>query len=228
MSSFSFSEATASKDLTPGTVVWPESKHTTHYSIVDLEGNAVSVTTTLNGNYGSKVFVEEGGFFLNNEMDDFSIKTGTPNMYGLIGGVANKIASNKRMLSSMTPTIVEEDGKLALILGSPGGSSIITSVLQVILNVFEFDMNIKDAVRFPRFHHQWMPDYIKLEPNAFNDEVIKELTLKGYHINNEKDEFIGRVNAIKINSRDNIVPAADPRGDNAEASMWTQAIYVNQ
>ena len=219
MSSFSFSEATASKDLTPGTVVWPESKHTTHYSIVDLEGNAVSVTTTLNGNYGSKVFVEEGGFFLNNEMDDFSIKTGTPNMYGLIGGVANKIASNKRMLSSMTPTIVEENGKLALILGSPGGSSIITSVLQVILNVFEFDMNIKDAVRFPRFHHQWMPDYIKLEPNAFNDEVIKELTLKGYHINNEKDEFIGRVNAIKINSRGNIVPAADPRGDNAEASM---------
>ena len=228
MSSFSFSEATASKDLTPETVVWPESKHTTHYSIVDLEGNAVSVTTTLNGNYGSKVFVEEGGFFLNNEMDDFSIKTGTPNMYGLIGGVANKIASNKRMLSSMTPTIVEENGKLALILGSPGGSSIITSVLQVILNVFEFDMNIKDAVRFPRFHHQWMPDYIKLEPNAFNDEVIKELTLKGYHINDEKDEFIGRVNAIKINSRGNIVPAADPRGDNAEASMWTQATYINQ
>ena len=228
MSSFSFSEATASKDLTPGTVVWPESKHTTHYSIVDLEGNAVSVTTTLNGNYGSKVFVEEGGFFLNNEMDDFSIKTGTPNMYGLIGGVANKIASNKRMLSSMTPTIVEENGKLALILGSPGGSSIITSVLQVILNVFEFDMNIKDAVRFPRFHHQWMPDYIKIEPNAFNDEVIKELTLKGYHINDEKDEFIGRVNAIKINSRGNIVPAADPRGDNAEASMWSQATYINQ
>ena len=228
MSSFSFSEATASKDLTPETVVWPETKHTTHYSIVDLEGNAVSVTTTLNGNYGSKVFVEEGGFFLNNEMDDFSIKTGTPNMYGLIGGVANKIASNKRMLSSMTPTIVEENGKLALILGSPGGSSIITSVLQVILNVFEFDMNIKDAVRFPRFHHQWMPDYIKLEPNAFNDEVIKELTLKGYHINDEKDEFIGRVNAIKINSRGNIVPAADPRGDNAEASIWTQATYINQ
>ena len=228
MSSFSFSEATASKDLTPGTVVWPESKHTTHYSIVDLEGNAVSVTTTLNGNYGSKVFVEEGGFFLNNEMDDFSIKTGTPNMYGLIGGVANKIASNKRMLSSMTPTIVEENGKLALILGSPGGSSIITSVLQVILNVFEFDMNIKDAVRFPRFHHQWMPDYIKLEPNAFSDEIKEELTLKGYHINNEKDEFIGQVNAIKINSRGNIVPAADPRGDNAEASMWTQATYINQ
>ena len=228
MSSFSFSEATASKNLNPGTVVWPESKHTTHYSIIDSEGNAVSVTTTLNGNYGSKVFVEEGGFFLNNEMDDFSIKTGMPNMYGLIGGDANKIASNKRMLSSMTPTIVEENGKLALILGSPGGSSIISSVLQVILNVFEFDMNIKDAVHFPRFHHQWMPDYIKLEPNAFSDEVIKELTLKGYHINNKKDEFIGRVNAIKINPRGNIVPAADPRGDNAEASMWTQATYINQ
>lgn len=228
MSSFSFSEATASKDLNPGTVVWPESKHTTHYSIIDSEGNAVSVTTTLNGNYGSKVFVEEGGFFLNNEMDDFSIKAGMPNMYGLIGGDANKIASNKRMLSSMTPTIVEENGKLALILGSPGGSSIISSVLQVILNVFEFDMNIKDAVHFPRFHHQWMPDYIKLEPNAFSDEVIKELILKGYHINNKKGEFIGRVNAIKINPRGIIVPAADPRGDNAEASMWTQATYINQ
>ena len=212
MSSFSFSEATASKDLTPGTVVWPESKHTTHYSIVDLEGNAVSVTTTLNGNYGSKVFVEEGGFFLNNEMDDFSIKTGTPNMYGLIGGVANKIASNKRMLSSMTPTIVEENGKLALILGSPGGSSIITSVLQVILNVFEFDMNIKDAVRFPRFHHQWLPTRVIAEPFALSPDTRAVLEAKGH------EELIQLPSAFELGDANSVMRTeqgyegmADPR-----------------
>lgn len=224
MSSFRFSNATASKDVNPGTIVWQESDETTHYSIVDLEGNAVSVTTTLNGNYGSKVFVEEGGFFLNNEMDDFSIKPGEANMYGLIGGNANKIAPNKRMLSSMTPTIVEENGALALILGSPGGSSIITSVFQVILNVFEFNMDVKQAVHFPRFHHQWIPEYIDLEPNAFSVDITTELAKKGYLIDRTRDRFIGRVDAIKINPNGTIIPAADPRGDDAEATLITSEI----
>ena len=225
MSSFSFSKATASKDLNPGNIFWQESDQTTHYSIVDLEGNAVSVTTTLNASYGSKLFVEDGGFFLNNEMDDFSIKTGVANMYGLIGGESNKIAPNKRMLSSMSPTIVEENGELALILGSPGGSSIITSVLQVILNVFEFDMGIKQAVNAPRFHHQWLPEYIDLEPNTFNSEIIQGLTKKGYLIDRKRDRLIGRVDAIRITPDRDIIPAPDPRGDDAEATIITTQHY---
>jgi gamma-glutamyltranspeptidase/glutathione hydrolase len=219
MSSFSFNNATPSRDLNPGNIIWQESDQTTHYSIIDLEGNAVSVTTTLNGNYGSKLFVEEGGFFLNNEMDDFSIKPGEANMYGLVGGEINKVAPNKRMLSSMTPTIVEENGELALILGSPGGSSIITSVLQVILNVFEFNMSIDEAVNAPRFHHQWMPEYIDLEPNTFTAKKIEELRAKGYHIDRKRDRLIGRVDAIRISSDYGIIPSADNRGDDAEATI---------
>lgn len=219
MSSFSFNNATPSRDLNPGNILWKESDQTTHYSIIDLEGNAVSVTTTLNGNYGSKLFVEEGGFFLNNEMDDFSIKPGEANMYGLVGGEINKVAPNKRMLSSMTPTIVEENGELALILGSPGGSSIITSVLQVILNVFEFNMSIDEAINAPRFHHQWMPEYIDLEPNTFTAKKTEELRAKGYHIDRKRDRLIGRVDAIRISSDFGIIPSADNRGDDAEATI---------
>ena len=219
MSSFSFNSATPSKDLSPGTISWKESDQTTHYSIIDINGNAVSVTTTLNGNYGSKLFVEEGGFFLNNEMDDFSIKPGEPNMYGLIGGVVNKIAPNKRMLSSMTPTIVEENGELALILGSPGGSSIITSVFQVILNVFEFDMDIKEAIENPRFHHQWVPEYIDLEPNTFSKKTVNDLREKKYSIDRKRDGFIGRVDAIRVTTEGGIIPAPDKRGDDAEATI---------
>ena len=219
MSSFSFNNATPSRDLNPGNIIWKESDQTTHYSIIDLEGNAVSVTTTLNGNFGSKLFVEEGGFFLNNEMDDFSIKPGEANMYGLVGGEINKIAPNKRMLSSMTPTIVEENGKLALILGSPGGSSIITSILQVILNVFEFNMSIDEAVNAPRFHHQWIPEHIDLEPNTFSTKKIEELRVKGYHIDRKRDRLIGRVDAIRISSDFDIIPSADNRGDDAEATI---------
>ena len=219
MSSFSFNNATSSRDLNPGNIIWQESDQTTHYSIIDLEGNAVSVTTTLNGNYGSKLFVKEGGFFLNNEMDDFSIKPGEANMYGLVGGEINKVAPNKRMLSSMTPTIVEENGELALILGSPGGSSIISSVLQVILNVFEFNMSIEEAVNAPRFHHQWMPEYIDLEPNTFTAEKIEELRAKGYHIDRKRDRLIGRVDAIRISSDLGVIPSADNRGDDAYATI---------
>ena len=145
MESFSFENATKSPEINPGTIVWEESEETTHYSIVDPMGNAVAVTTTLNGSYGSKVFVEEGGYFLNNEMDDFSSKPGVPNMFGLIGGKANAIAPQKRMLSAMTPTIVERNGKLAMVVGTPGGSTIITSVLQTLLNVFEYDMDIQNS-----------------------------------------------------------------------------------
>ena len=219
MSSFSFNIATPSKDLNPGTILWEESDQTTHYSIIDINGNAVSVTTTLNGNYGSKLFVEEGGFFLNNEMDDFSIKPGEPNMYGLVGGVVNKIAPNKRMLSSMTPTIVEENGELALILGSPGGSSIITSVFQVILNVFEFNMDINRAIDNPRFHHQWVPEYIDLEPNTFSKKTVNELREKKYSIDRKRDRYIGRVDAIRVTAEGSIIPAPDKRGDDAEATI---------
>ena len=221
MSSFSFNSATPSKDLNPGTISWKESDQTTHYSIIDINGNAVSVTTTLNGNYGSKLFVEEGGFFLNNEMYDFSIKPGEPNMYGLVGGVVNKIAPNKRMLSSMTPTIVEENGELALVLGSPGGSSIITSVYQVILNVFEFDMDIKQAIDKPRFHHQWVPEYIDLEPNTFSKKTVEELRGKKYYIDRNRDGFIGRVDAIRVTKGGSIIPAPDQRGDDAEATIMS-------
>jgi gamma-glutamyltranspeptidase/glutathione hydrolase len=168
MSSFSFSKATSSKDLNPGDIFWQESDQTTHYSIVDLEGNAVSVTTTLNGNYGSKLIPSELGFFLNNEMDDFSIKPGAPNMYGLIGGKTNSIEPEKRMLSSMTPSIIEQNGNLSMVLGSPGGPTIITSVLQTILNFYEFNFTMQKSVDSPRFHHTWFPDKIFYEKNILS------------------------------------------------------------
>lgn len=154
MKSFSFESATPSVEITHGFIPSYESMETTHYSIVDQYGNAVAVTTTLNGAYGSKLYAEELGFFLNNEMDDFSAKPGVPNMFGLIGAEANAIEPGKRMLSSMTPTIVEKEGELFMVLGSPGGSTIITSVLQTILNVTEFDLTMQQAVDAPRFHHQ--------------------------------------------------------------------------
>lgn len=190
-----------------------ESQETTHYSIVDPFGNAVSVTTTLNSNYGSKVYLEELGVFLNNEMDDFSIKPGFPNEYGLIGGEANSIEPEKRMLSSMTPTIVEKNNRLFLVVGSPGGSTIITSVLQTILNVIHHNMPIQDAVNHPRFHHQWLPDEIRLEKNKFNDSIKKILKLKGYHLNANKYSTIGRVDAILIDENGQLNGGADFRGD---------------
>ncbi len=148
---------------------------TTHYSIVDPFGNAIAVTTTLNAAFGSKLYVKELGFFLNNEMDDFSAKPGEPNMFGLIGGLANAIEPQKRMLSSMTPTLVERDGKFWMSLGTPGGSTIITSVMQTILNVYEYDMSMQDAVDAPRFHHQWLPDVVQFEPNSFDKKTLSDL-----------------------------------------------------
>ena len=213
MSSFSFEKASKSADIAHGDLSFAESMETTHYSIVDAEGNAVSVTTTLNGAYGSKVFVEELGFFMNNEMDDFSAKAGVPNMFGLVGTEANSIAPGKRMLSSMTPTIVEKEGKLSMVVGTPGGSTIITSVLQTILNVYEFDMGMQEAVNAPRFHHQWLPDLVNFEPKAFGAALVNQLKSKGYLLNEGNSPIIGKVDAIRVLANGKLEGGADPRGD---------------
>ncbi|RKS50633.1 gamma-glutamyltranspeptidase/glutathione hydrolase [Gillisia mitskevichiae] len=213
MENFSFEKATASKSLKHGAIPGYESLETTHYSIVDQLGNAIAVTSTLNGAYGSKLYVEELGFFLNNEMDDFSAKPGVPNMFGLIGAEANSIAPEKRMLSSMTPTLVEKDGKFWMSVGTPGGSTIITSVLQTILNVSEFGMNMQEAVNAPRFHHQWLPDEIRFEPNAFDKETLQILETKGYIINEKDSPILGKVDAILKLPNGNLEGGADRRGD---------------
>ena len=220
METFDFDKATKSIDIKPGSLIFEESEETTHYSIIDEIGNAVAVTTTLNGSYGSKVFVEKGGYFLNNEMDDFSSKPGVPNMFGLIGGKANSISSQKRMLSAMTPTIVEKNGKLSMIVGTPGGSTIITSVLQTILNVYEFGMNIQKAVSAARFHHQWLPDNIVMEPGRFDRNIIKKLQEKEYEIKEEYNKIIGRVDAIHISENGIISTGADPRGDDKAVNLY--------
>ncbi len=215
MQSFSFDKATLSASLPHGTIAISESNETTHYSIIDPEGNAVSVTTTLNGAFGSKLYSDELGFFFNNEMDDFSSKPGTPNSYGLLGSAANSIAPQKRMLSSMTPTIVEKKGQLFLILGTPGGSTIITSVLQTLLNVTEFKMNIQEAVNAPRFHHQWLPDEVLFEPNAFSAATLEHLKNKGYNCNEKNAPVLGKVDAILVAPNFKIEGGADTRGDDA-------------
>jgi len=211
MVDFSFEEPTDSNKIGYGDISIPEANETTHYSIVDQFGNAIAVTTTLNGTFGSKLFADELGFFLNNEMDDFSSKPGFPNMYGLIGGEANKIEPKKRMLSSMSPTIVEKDGELYMTLGTPGGSTIITSVVQTILNVHEFEMTMNEAVNSPRFHHQWKPDSIRIELDYFDRDVIEALLKSGYRLNDKGT--IGRVDGILIRDDKMLEGGADKRGD---------------
>jgi len=210
--SFSFNNAQPSKSISPGELLINESNETTHYSIVDNFGNAVSVTTTLNGNYGSKLISSELGFFLNNEMDDFSIKPGSPNMYGLIGGKTNSIEPEKRMLSSMTPSIVELNGKLSMVLGSPGGPTIITSVLQTLLNFYEFEYDMQESVDASRFHHTWLPDKIFYEKNTFSKMVKDNLLNKGYTLN-PNYSTIGRVDAIHIDENKIFYGGEDKRGD---------------
>jgi gamma-glutamyltranspeptidase/glutathione hydrolase len=215
MDNFSFKQATSSSSLSHGEIPGHESNETTHYSIVDQFGNAVAATTTLNGAYGSKLFVKELGFFLNNEMDDFSAKPGVPNMFGLIGAEANSIAPGKKMLSSMTPTIIEKNDKFWMTLGSPGGSTIITSVLQTLLNVRVFGMSMQGAVNAPRFHHQWLPDEIVFEPHSFDSKLLDSLRGKGYHINEENSRIIGKVDAILKLPNGKLEGGADRRGDDS-------------
>ncbi len=215
MDDFNPDEASASEDIKAGKFANRESEETTHYSVVDKWGNAVSVTTTLNNSYGSRIVVDGAGFLLNNEMDDFSIKAGVPNMYGLIGGKANAIESQKRMLSSMTPTIVEKRGKLFMVVGSPGGSTIITSVFQNIINVIDKGLGMQESVSSPRFHHQWQPDKIYYEKNRFDTTVLGKLKNMKHRVSERSP--IGRVDAILVLPNGQLEAGADIRGDDAAA-----------
>jgi gamma-glutamyltranspeptidase/glutathione hydrolase len=206
------SHATPSAQVRAGTAAALESTHTTHYSVVDAAGNAVAVTTTLNGSYGNGQLVPGAGFLLNNEMDDFSSKPGTPNMFGLVGGDANAIAPGKRMLSSMTPTILVRDGRAWFVTGSPGGSRIITTVLQTVLNVVDFGMDAQEAVDSPRFHHQWLPDRIEIERRGFAADVVARLRALGHVVSETGD--MGDVQAILVDPGTSLrMGASDPRLD---------------
>jgi gamma-glutamyltranspeptidase / glutathione hydrolase len=211
MDDFNPNRATPSDSIREGQLQPFESEETTHYSIIDSDGNAVAGTTTLNGGYGSGIVVNGAGFLLNNEMDDFSIKAGYPNMFGLIGGMANAIEPGKRMLSSMTPTILEKNKELFMVVGSPGGSTIITSVFQTILNVTRFKMGMQQAVDAGRFHHQWRPDELIFEYGALHESVMKELQSMGYKLSPRT--AIGRVDAILVLPGHQLEGGADKRGD---------------
>ena len=206
-----------SDSILPGRFEVREKEYTTHFSIVDAEGNAVSLTTTINDHYGSKIFVTGAGFLLNNEMDDFSVKPGVANMYGLTGMEANAVAPHKRMLSSMTPTIVEKDGRLYMVLGTPGGSTIITTVFRLLVDVIDHHLDMGAAVRLTRFHHQWLPDVIYHEDGAFSPEMREELGHMGYVLKPRSP--IGRADCIQVHPDGSLEAAPDPRGDDA-AGGW--------
>jgi gamma-glutamyltranspeptidase / glutathione hydrolase len=214
MQDFVPGKAGNSKDIQPGKLLPKESEETTHLNVIDKDGNAVSITTTLNNSYGSKTVIGGAGFFLNDEMDDFSIKPGVPNLYGAVGGEANAIAPGKRMLSSMTPTIVLKDNNPFLVLGTPGGTTITTSVFQTLIDIIDFGMSTEDAVTKPKFHHQWLPDKIDVEDD-FPATLKTELEQMGYTINVRSK--IGRTEVIKVSGR-SFEAVADIRGeDGAEA-----------
>jgi gamma-glutamyltranspeptidase / glutathione hydrolase len=214
MKDYDPAKAGSSATIKPGQASMYESTETTHFSVIDKDGNAVAVTTTLNDSYGSKTVVGGAGFFLNDEMDDFSIKPGVPNMYGAIGGDANAIVPGKRMLSSMTPTIVLKDNKPYIVLGTPGGTTIPTSVFQTIVNIIEFNMNTEDAVWKPKFHHQWLPDTLNVE-KGFPQEAKDALQKMGYNI--KQLNGIGRTEVIRVLSNGKFEAVADNRGgDSAE------------
>ncbi len=212
-------EATPSEDISASKIPQHrEKEETTHYSVADEFGNAVSTTYTINGSYGNKIVVDGLGFLLNNEMDDFSAKPGVPNQFGLTGSKANSIQPKKRMLSSMTPTIVLKDDKPFMVIGSPGGSTIITSVLQSILNVIDLDMNIYNAIAAPKIHHQWLPDKIDYEKTALSEDVKNNLISRGHKLNEVKS--LGRLEGIVIDSGNKtFYGATDPRGF-GKAAGW--------
>ena len=207
-------QASPSAEVLPGQFAG-ESMETTHLSLIDAEGNAVAVTTTLNGLYGSKIVVEGAGFFLNNEMDDFSTKAGSPNMFGLIGGEANAVEAGKRMLSSMTPTIVERDGALFMALGSPGGSTIITSVLQTLLNTLHFDMPPDSAIAAAKFHSQWLPDKVFFEEGRFRGGLLDSLAAMGH--TPDSLASLGRMDLAVIQPDGTRCACGDLRADNTAA-----------
>jgi gamma-glutamyltranspeptidase/glutathione hydrolase len=212
MSDYVADKAGSSSNVKAGII--KESEQTTHLSIMDAEGNMVAVTTTLNGGYGCRTVVGGAGFLLNNEMDDFSAKPGVPNMYGAVGGEANAIAPGKRMLSSMTPTLLLKNNKPLLVVGTPGGTTIPTSVFQAIINVVDFGMSADEAINKPKFHHQWLPDEVAVEKD-FDANTKKQLQQMGYKITERGS--IGRTEAILINKTGKRETAADKRGDDSVA-----------
>jgi gamma-glutamyltranspeptidase/glutathione hydrolase len=210
MKDYNEGSASNSKSIKHGEAYYRESDQTTHYSVADKNGNLVSVTTTLNDVFGNKVVVDGAGFFLNNEMDDFVSKPGVPNLYGLIGSEANSIQPEKRMLSSMTPSFVFKDNKPFLVLGSPGGGRIITTVLQTIVNIIDYDFDLDKAIDAPRFHHQWYPDEIQIEKDFGDESVKKKLKNIGYSLKEISD--FGRVDAIMFLPDGNMIGHSDRRG----------------
>jgi len=213
MKSFDEKRASLSSEIKSGSPGDYTSEETTHYSVIDASGNSVSATTTLNGTFGTGIVVDSAGFLLNNQMDDFSVKPGFPNMYGLVGGETNSVQPGKRMLSSMTPVIVEKEGKLFLVAGSPGGSTIPTTVFQILINVIDYGMSIQDAVDSGRFHHQWQPDWISIEKNALDSLTTQILIDMGHQLKSRSS--IGRVNAILVLPDNKKASGADKRGDNS-------------
>ncbi len=214
MSDYDPDKAGSSAVTRAGTI--KESEETTHLSVVDAAGNMVSVTTTLNGGYGSRTVAGGAGFLMNNEMDDFSVKPGVPNMYGAIGGEANAVQAGKRMLSSMCPTLVLKNNKPYVVIGTPGGTTIPTSVFQGIVNIIDFSMSAEDAINKPKFHHQWLPDEVAIEKD-FDAETKKHLQAMGYKITERG--AIGRTEAIRILPSGKRETAADKRGDDSVAGF---------